>query len=242
MWLIYTELIISYIDRIERESFMKKFMTLMLLTAILNIIICCNTKVQAENYEQCETVFNGKCIPYVNGDIEITDINKNIKQNIQNNSYTVDGFPINYTSPKTIKIPAGTAITVYTEHEIDADKVKRGQNVDFIVQEPVSVNGIQVIKAGTHVTAQVTKKKNNFIFGVPGEVEVGNFKITNSQIGVLNMRGIILDKGTGKYWSNIGWLLVWPLLFIKGNDGKIPAGTYQVVYTTGETIVNLENL
>lgn len=172
-----------------------------------------------------------------NSAIENSRKNNNSVNNRFNESYTNEIQDIVYR--RTIKIPAGTAVTVYTENEIDADDVRRGQNVDFIVQEPVSVNGITVIKPGTHVTAQVTKKKNNFIFGVPGEIEVSNFKIVNSESAVINMRGVIVDKGTNRTWCNVGWFFVWPLLFIKGNDGKIPAGTYQIVYTAGDTNVNL---
>ena len=130
-----------------------------------------------------------------------------------------------------IKIPAGTAVTVSVEREIDADDVQEGQNIDFIVLDPVTIDGTPVIKSGTPVIAQVINKKNNFIFGIPGELEVGNFKLFNQNNGIINLRGSILDKGTHRAWANIGWILVWPLLFIKGNDGKIPAGTFKILYT-----------
>ena len=134
-----------------------------------------------------------------------------------------------------IKIPAGTAVTVSVEREIDADDVQEGQNIDFIVLDPVTIDGTPVIKSGTPVIAQVINKKNNFIFGIPGELEVGNFKLFNQNNGIINLRGSILDKGTHRAWANIGWILVWPLLFIKGNDGKIPAGTFKILYTIGDS-------
>ena len=117
--------------------------------------------------------------------------------------------------------------------------LSKGQNVDFVVLDPVTINGTIVIKSGTHVTAQVTKKKNNCILGIPGEIQIGNFKLINSNNDVINLRGTIVDKGTNRAWANIGWIIVWPLLFIKGNDGKVPAGSYHILYTIGDTFFNV---
>ena len=142
---------------------------------------------------------------------------------------------------KDIFIPPGTAVVVYTENEIDADDVKTGQNLDFIVQESVIIDDITVIPSGTHVTAQVTKRKNNFILGIAGEIEVGNFKIKAASDNMINLRGVIIDKGTNRAWCNIGWFFLFPLIFIKGNDGKIPAGTYQIVYTIGSNEIRVKD-
>ena len=142
----------------------------------------------------------------------------------------------------TITIPAGTPIVVYTEHEIDADDVRKGESLEFIVLEPLKINGIQVIKAGTRVMAQVVYRKNNFIFGVPGRLEVGNFHVLNPQTGAISLRGSIIDKGENRFLCNIGWLFLTPLLFIKGDDGKIPAGAYQTLYVAGDTQVELSDL
>ena len=142
---------------------------------------------------------------------------------------------------KEIFIAPGTAVTVYTENEIDADDVQAGQNLDFIVQESVIIDDNMVIPSGTHVTAQVTKRKNNFILGIAGELQVSNFKIKTSDNHIINLRGVIIDKGTNRAWCNIGWFFLFPLIFIKGNDGKIPAGTYQIVYTIGSNKIRVKN-
>ncbi len=138
-----------------------------------------------------------------------------------------------------LKIPAGTPVSIYTPDEIDADDVKLGKNVDFIVQEGVSINNHVVISAGSHVIGQITKKKNNFILGIPGSIEVGNFRVKTIDNKFVNLRGLVQDKGTGREWANIGWFFLFPVLFIKGDDGKIPAGMYQIVYTIGETYVTI---
>ena len=150
-------------------------------------------------------------------------------------------FPVNYVFAKDIKIPAGTPIGIYLEQEINSDDVNLGQNIDFIVQNPVYVNNEIVIKAGTRVNAQILKKKNNFIFGVPGTISVGNFQIIDNKSNVINLRGHIHNKGESKYWCHLSWIFCFGILtfFIKGNDAIIPAGTYNVIYTAGDNIANI---
>lgn len=140
---------------------------------------------------------------------------------------------------QTYKIPAGTPITVYAAEEIDADDVQLDQNIDFIVQDPVYINNKLVIKSGTSVIGQVVKLKNNSILGISGEIQIGNFRLANSN-QVINLRGNITNKGTNRTWVNVGWFfgIALPLLFVKGNDGKIPAGTYQILYTIGDNFIN----
>jgi len=59
---------------------------------------------------------------------------------------------------QTIKIPAGTPITVYVDAEIDADDVQVDENINFIVQDPVYINDKLAIKSGTSVIGQVKTK------------------------------------------------------------------------------------
>ncbi len=126
-------------------------------------------------------------------------------------------------------LPAGTSIVVQSNKIIDADDVKTGDKVSFTVLQSVKAEGNVVIKAGTEVHAKVLKRKNNFIFGIPGEIQVGDFQILVGN-NIVRLRDTINDKGDSKYWANIGWIFVFPLLFIKGDDGRIPANSY-ILYT-----------
>lgn len=140
---------------------------------------------------------------------------------------------------QAIKIPAGTPISIYVNEEIDADDVQLDQNINFLVQDPVYINNKLVIKSGTLVIGQVVKLKNNSILGIPGEIQIGNFRISNNN-QIINLRGNITNKGTNRSWVNVGWFfwVALPLLFVKGNDGKISAGTYQILYTIGDNYIN----
>lgn len=158
------------------------------------------------------------------------------QQNFSN--YPVSDYNAIYKQSKGLKIPAGTSVTVYNSQEINADNLEKGQNIEFTVDNPVIIDGITVIQAGTRVSAQVLNKKNNFIFGIPGEIQVGNFKIHNVGNKQIDMMGSITEKGDSRYWAHIGWLIVWPLLMVKGGDGIIPAGQRYTIHTIGDTYLN----
>lgn len=143
--------------------------------------------------------------------------------------------------PNIIKIPTGTAVTIYNTQEINADHLDKGQTIEFSVDNPVIINGVTVIQAGTRVSAQVMHKKNNFIFGIPGEIEVGNFKLNNLGNNPIEMIGSITEKGESRYWAHIGWIIVWPLLLVKGGDGIIPAGHRYTIHTIGDTYFKLND-
>lgn len=171
-----------------------------------------------------------------------TNIQQDTQQKQQYQSQQPVMMPVVNNYYQGIKIPAGTAITVYNAHEINADDIATGQTVNFIVDNTVNINGIDVIKAGTQATAEVTNKRNNFIFGIPGEIQVNNFRITNVSNKPINMSGSIIKKGNSRYWAHIGWIIVWPLLLVKGEDGIIPAGTRHTIYTIGDSFVNIGNV
>ena len=139
-----------------------------------------------------------------------------------------------------ILIPSGTPVAVYLENKIDADEISENDTIDFIVQDNVRINNKIVIKSGTNVTGQIIKKRNNFILGLPGEVQVGNFSLIAEDNQQIYLRGIMQNKGTGREWANIGWFFLFPLLFIKGDDGKIEAGRYQIMYTVNDVILNVK--
>ena len=158
------------------------------------------------------------------------------QQNFSN--YPVSDYNATHKRAKELKIPAGTSVTVYNSQEINADNLKKGQNIEFTVDNPVIIDGITVIQAGTRVSAQVLNKKNNFIFGIPGEIQVGNFKLHNIGNKQIDMMGSITEKGDSRYWSHIVWLIVWPLIMVKGGDGIIPAGQRYTIHTIGDTYLN----
>ena len=127
-------------------------------------------------------------------------------------------------------LPQGTMVVIQAKSEIDADNVKLGQNVKFRVINPIKINNKILIKSNTEVLAEVTTKSNNFILGKPGKLGLDNFRIVTLDNKIIPLNGQILDEGENRYWANIGWFFLFPILFIKGNDGKIPANVSHTMY------------
>ncbi len=132
-----------------------------------------------------------------------------------------------------IKVPIGTAVEVTTTTEIDADDIKELEPVNFIVKSPVVIEGYEVIKAGNEIRGQVINKRNNFIFGISGEIKISNFQLRGKDNVDIKLRGEISDIGKHRAWVNFGWiaLVTMPVLFIKGNDGKIQPNRTFTLYT-----------
>lgn len=131
-------------------------------------------------------------------------------------------------------LPEGKAIPVRPVQELDADDLKQGETVILEVAQPVKVKGETLIKQGNKVTAQVAKLKNNFILGIPGEIELTNFQLVTNGDDSIPLSGTVSDKGEGRYWAHVGWFFLFPLLFVKGGDGKIPATVQYTMYTMEE--------
>lgn len=130
-----------------------------------------------------------------------------------------------------VVIPQGTMVVVQPQRGIDADNVKIGETVRFRVAQPVKIKEQVVIKSDTEVLADVVTKSNNFILGKPGKLGLNNFRIITLNNESIPLNGQMLDEGEGRYWANIGWFLLFPLLFIKGDDGKFNVNVSQTLFT-----------
>lgn len=133
------------------------------------------------------------------------------------------------------QMPAGTPVQVVFDKEIDCDDVKAGEAVSARVLTPVKHNGHIVIPAGTEVKGAVVKRKNNSIAGVSGAIEVGKFKVTMPDGGIVPLSGSVQRKGDNRTaGSLIGAYFILLPIFIKGEDGKIEANAETTLYTAQE--------
>ncbi len=138
-----------------------------------------------------------------------------------------------------VKIPAGTTVRIAADKEIDADNNKEGDNVYFTLLNPIIIEDYEVVKSGLRVEGRVIDKHNNFIFGKPGNITLGDFKLELANGEFIDLHGELYDKGEARWWANIGWLIVWPLLFVKGDDGKISQGTSKILHTSRDFYVEV---
>lgn len=132
-----------------------------------------------------------------------------------------------------LNMPSGTPVVVQPQKVIDADEVKEGDNVKFTVIQPVKVNDETIINTGTEVNAKIVKRKNNGLLGIPGELEISEFNILTPENEIIRLTGTVTDKGEGRYWANVGWIFIItiPVVFIKGNDAKIPVNRTYILYS-----------
>ena len=131
-------------------------------------------------------------------------------------------------------LPSETDITIRPKQEINADYIKEGDTVIFETVENVLNDDKIVISKGTSVFGKVKKKRNNFIFGTPGYITLGDFEMRANDGSKVTLSGTISNMGTARYWTVLPGVLVIPLLFIKGNDGKISGNTIYTLYTVGD--------
>ncbi|MFI3300024.1 MAG: hypothetical protein R3Y28_01245 [Candidatus Gastranaerophilales bacterium] len=148
----------------------------------------------------------------------------------------------NYVFAKKTEIPKGTGINIINENAIDNDEIELDEFIEFIARDNIEINGEVAIKAGTSVLGQVTKKRNNFIFGVPGKIEINNFRIVQNDNDDIMLRGSIKKTGASRYWCIAGLLFIVtiPLIFIKGDDAKINSGTYKRLYTLDLSTIEID--
>ncbi len=131
-------------------------------------------------------------------------------------------------------LPAGTPVQVSIDKEIDRDEVKINESIPAHIVVPVKHNGKVVLPAGTKVTGVVTKRKNNFIFGISGKIELDRFKVITEN-GVLPLTGSLQRKGNSRVaGSLVGGYFIGLPLFIKGQDGKVESGAESTMYTVQE--------
>ncbi len=133
-----------------------------------------------------------------------------------------------FAQTNCMAISYDTTVNVSPVSEIDADKVKVGDMVRFQTLDNIIYNGDIAFPEGTIVYGKVTKIKNNFIFGIPGILFVGDFEMNDKNGSKIKLSGNAVNMGQSRYWVNIpGILLCLPCLFIKGNDAKIaPTNQY----------------
>ncbi len=129
-----------------------------------------------------------------------------------------------------IEVPHGKAVQVQSSQKVDADIHKEGSTVKFQIAHPVIINNKVVFTRGTEVIGTVVHRKNNGIIGIPGSIEVGNFYINNNNGEQTYLTGTIKNEGDNRYWANIGWFFLFPILFIKGDDGFIKTNNIYTLY------------
>ena len=125
----------------------------------------------------------------------------------------------------------GTDIRVATRDDISSRHVREGDAVAMIVAEPVVVDGVTVIAAGTPAIGEVTNRRGNGLLGRSGKLEISVREIETDGRSV-PVRGSRDSRGTSGAPGVVGAAILFlPLgLLVHGQEAKIRAGTTVDVY------------
>ena len=138
---------------------------------------------------------------------------------------------------ETIVVKAGTPVHLELVDNIDGNKVKQGQIVDFRVISDVIVDGKKVITAGSMAKGQIVEQEKSNFLGIPGEVQISIKHVIATDGTMIHLSGSSLyDEGADRLAISIVCTLCCILGFlIKGGKAEIPAGTSLQAYVASNT-------
>lgn len=135
--------------------------------------------------------------------------------------------PIVAGAPDAAVLRAGTSVPLKMAEALTTNgkKLKVGQRFQMEVAEPVQVNGVTVIPAGSPATGEVTEVRNKGMWGKSGRINarVLYVRANGRQI---RMTGQLDDKGTTGTVGVVGAIAVLPVagFFMTGTSANIPLG------------------
>jgi len=120
----------------------------------------------------------------------------------------------------------GTDIRVATLDDLSSKTMREGDSVAMEVVDPVVVDGVTVIPAGTPAVAEISNRRGNGMLGRSGKLEISVREIVADGRSV-PVRGDRDAKGTTGAPAVVGAAVVFlPLgIFMKGKEARIKAGT-----------------
>lgn len=127
----------------------------------------------------------------------------------------------------TIKIPAGTPITIRLNETVSTKNSSTGQLITALtVVNDIKVNGKVAIAAGSMATAEVTKAEKPGFIGIAGELNlVGQtVRAVDGTMVPFSLNKYVEGRSRVVLSVILGLLCLFPLL-IKGGHAEFPTGS-----------------
>ena len=143
-------------------------------------------------------------------------------------------------------LPAGTELVLRLRHGLDSRRSRVGDLFEMYVAEPVAVNGVTVIPAGSTAIGEVTRVRHRKSWGRRGIVETS---LSHVWVGDhrINITGRANDRGHPGTAPIVAGMLLSPLILgpiagfaITGTSAEIPGGTAIVAYIDQDVRLPLE--
>jgi hypothetical protein len=136
------------------------------------------------------------------------------------------------------ELKSGTQFTVEIAWDLNSKYIQSGQTVDFKVAGDVVIDNKTVITGGTSLQGIVVNSEKAKGLGKEGklDIQLNNAKAVDGQ--TVQLSGYLSKAGDNKTTETvvIGALLFWPVLFAKGKEAIIPAGS-KFNTTVSQTVV-----
>ncbi|MHB9026123.1 MAG: CsgG/HfaB family protein [Armatimonadota bacterium] len=140
-----------------------------------------------------------------------------------------------------VKLAETTAVNVRVMKTMKSGKCLVGELVPYEVIADVAGPGGQVLIAkGATASGRVTVSKRKGMFGKSGKLE---FSIENvTAVDGINVPLRAVQKATGRSYTNYsvvaGLLLLWPALFVQGEDITVKEGTEFPAFVDGDVMID----
>ncbi len=150
--------------------------------------------------------------------------------------------------PEEIKVPSGTPVILEVETGFSTDEVKEGDTIALLVQRPVRVNRVVVIRQGVAARAKIISARAASGWGGAGEISLDIRSVPAVDGSEIMLRGRATRRGETEHGTatalGVGaGVLCLPLAVtgfaVKGEEGKFPIGYEIVAYTAGDHFVQI---
>lgn len=157
-------------------------------------------------------------------------------------------FQSSSQAQQLVILKAGTPVALEVVDTITSDKVAIGDIVKLRVIRSVKVDDVEVIKAGAEAHGKVSDVKKTGSWGKKGELSIAVSSVRAVDDQDVYLSGSQTREGESKGGSAVGTSVVGGILclpfaasgfFIKGEEGRIPAGYEVKAYTEQDMKINV---
>ncbi len=137
--------------------------------------------------------------------------------------------------------PMGTELRLTTRTELTTKDNHAGDRFYLEVAEPLIYRGQTVVPVGALAVGEVMRAERNGHFGKRGELGV-RLLYVQTPSGPVRLSGHVTRSGTGQAVLAIGGaaLISWPMMFIHGTSGRLPAESGVTAYLADDLRFALE--
>ncbi|WP_010185573.1 hypothetical protein [Sphingomonas sp. PAMC 26605] len=127
--------------------------------------------------------------------------------------------------------PMGMPLQLTTRTELNTKEARSGDRFYLEVAQPLVYHGEIVVPVGSIAVGEVMRSERNGNFGKRGEIEV-RLDYVETPSGPVRISGRSARQGLDQGVLAIGGALFisWPMMFIHGTSGRLPADTPITAY------------